>query len=367
MTSLVKGKIFTYQWFVDNKEKEITSIRIYGLDENNLNICLRIDDFTPYAYIELPDSINWDASKAQLLGNKIDEMMGEKRPLKKVLMHKKKLYGAHIDENNNRTLFPYLFCSFSNTSDLKALGYKLNKSIHVVGCGAIKMKMHESDASPILQLTCCRNISTAGWSNFRGKLIDDENEKLTLCDFEYKVKWKHLSPFESYIPPKPKIMGFDIEVNSHNPQKFPDAKEPGDKVFQISCVLARDGDHPDEYNPYLLTLGNPDPKITGEEVTIITYKTESALLEGFATLIKKEAPNVIMGYNILGFDIPYLIDRAKLNMCISEFDRQGFHKHNHAVEKTIKWSSQAFKNQAFSYIIEVGFQYCTLYSVTSHY
>lgn len=360
MNKLLKSRIFPYQWFVDNKEKEITSIRIYGLDENNLNICLRIDDFTPYAYIELPNNINWDASKAQLLGNKIDEMMGEKRPLKKVLMHKKKLYGAHIDENNNRTLFPYLFCSFSNTSDLKALGYKLNKSIHVVGCGAIKMKMHESDASPILQLTCCRNISTAGWSNFHGKLIDDENEKLTLCDFEYKVKWKHLSPFDSDIPPKPKIMGFDIEVNSHNPQKFPDAKEPGDKVFQISCVLARDGDHPDEYNPFLLTLGNPDPEITGEEVTIITYKTESALLEGFATLIKKEAPNVIMGYNILGFDIPYLIDRAKLNMCISEFDRQGFHKHNHAVEKTIKWSSSAFKNQEFQFLDAEGRLYVDL-------
>jgi DNA polymerase elongation subunit (family B) len=357
MTTLDKNRIFPYHWYVDEKEKDVTSIRVYGIDEKGLNICMRIDDFTPYVYLELPTNIDW-TSKSQLVGNKIDEMMKNQRPLKKVLVMKKKLYGAHVDcTTGQRKLFPYLFCSFSNSNDAKALGYRLKASINVVGCGPIKIKIHESDASPILQLTCCRGISTAGWINFHGKEVIGD-DKVTICDLEYKVKWKHLFNHESNVLPRPMIMGFDIEVNSHNPGKFPNAKEPGDKVFQISCVLAREGDHPDEYVPYLLTLGDPDPLIG---VEIRTFKTEERLMIGFKDLIRETNPNVIVGYNILGFDIPYLIDRSKeVCGCFTEFSKQGFHKYNTSNEKTIKWSSSAFKNQEFQFLDAEGRLYVDL-------
>ena len=41
-------------------------------------------------------------------------------------------------------------------------------------------------------------------------------------------------------------------------------------------------------------------------------------------------------------------------MCISEFDKMGFHKYNHAKERTIKWSSSAYKNQEFNYLDAEG-------------
>ena len=344
-------KFYIYSWFIDDSEEEITSIRIYGVNEKNQNVCARVDDFTPYVYIELPpERINWDAGKAQLVGNKIDELLGKQRPLKKVLMMKQKLYGAYLDKNGKAKLFPYLFCSFSSSKDIKVLGYKLRNNIHIVGIGAIKLKMHESNADPILQLTCCRHIPTAGWVEFYGKEQKEENSKLTLCDKEYKVKWKNISPITSDIIAKPKIMGFDIEVNSTNPSAMPNSKKPGDKVFQISCVIARFGDPESKYEKYLLSLGQPDQETVGEDVLIYTYETEAELLEGFTKFICDENPNLIVGYNILGFDIPYMIDRAKFNMCIFNFDQQGFHKFAHAKEKTIKWSSSAYKNQEFQFL-----------------
>lgn len=355
MSNLEKKRIFAYSWYLDDKVKELTSIRVYGIGEDGETLCMRIDDFTPYAYIELPTNIEWTSSKCQLVGNKIDEMMRDQKPIKKALVSKKRLYGAHIKSNGSRKVFPYLFCSFANVGDMKALGYRLRNSMNVVGCGNLRLKMHESDATPILQLTCCRNIPTAGWIDFRGKEVVDENEKITKCAHEYKVKWKHLFPYESNKLAKPLVMGFDIEVNSHNPGKFPDAKEPGDKVFQISCVLSRDGDDPSDYVPYLLTLGDPDPTIVGEHVEIRTFNTEYALLLGFRDLINETNPNIIMGYNILGFDIPYLIDRSKeVCLCFSEFSKQGFHKYNMANVKTIKWSSSAFKNQEFQFLDAEG-------------
>jgi DNA polymerase elongation subunit (family B) len=353
------GLFFPYSWHIDEQETEVTCIRVYGLNENNENICLRIDNFTPYVYIELPPNINWNASNAQMVVNKLNEILKQQRPLSCVLQWKYKLYGAYLDNYGNRKKFPYLFCSFSNRGDIKSLSYKLKNNHHIIGLGSLKFKIHESDADPILQFTCCRKIPTAGWIEYHGKEVS-ESEKLTLCDYEYKVKWKHVSPIERNDVAKPKIMGFDIEVNSTNPSAMPQSHKVGDKVFQISCVLARDGDSPDNYEKYLLTLGQPDQDIVGDDVLIYMYETEAALLEGFTDFIREENPNIIVGYNILGFDIPYMIARAKLNMCIFDFDKQGFHKFAHAKERIIKWSSSAYKNQEFEFLDAEGRVYVDL-------
>jgi DNA polymerase elongation subunit (family B) len=160
---------------------------------------------------------------------------------------------------------------------------------------------------------------------------------------------------------KPLILGFDIEVNSTNPSAMPNANKPGDKSFQISCVLYRHGDNEKDYDKHLLTLGDPDPVIVGKDVTIHRFgNSEAAVLTGFAHFIRKHNPNLIVGYNILGFDIPYMIARAKLNMCIFDFDKQGFHKFAHAQEKTIKWSSSAYKNQEFQFLDAEGRVYVDL-------
>lgn len=353
------GLFFSYSWHIDEEETEVTCIRIYGLNDKDENICLRIDDFTPFVYVELPTNIPWNSSKAQLVINKFNEILGNKKPLTSVLQWKHKLYGAYLDDNGKRKKFPYLFCSFSNRGDIRTLLYKLKNNQHIVTLGSLKFKLHECDADPILQLTCCRQIPTAGWLKFIGKEVS-EYEKITLCDHEYKVKWKNISPNDTNLVAKPKIMGFDIEVNSTNPSAMPKAEKIGDKIFQISCVFAREGDSHDKYEKHILTLGQPDQDITGEDVLIHMFETEASLLEGFTTFIREENPNIIVGYNILGFDIPYMIARAKMNMCIFDFDKQGFHKYAHAKEKTIKWSSSAYGTQEFEFLDAEGRVYVDL-------
>jgi len=344
---------------MDEKEEEVTSIRVYGLNESNENICVRINNFTPFVYLELPESILWTSSKAQMICNKLDNLLGDKKPLVKRLMYKKRLYYAHINSNGKRKTFPYLFLSFSHQSDIRILSYKIRKPINVIGVGIITIKMHEQDASPILQFTSYRNISTAGWCDFAGKKVHPDEQK-TLCEHEYKVKWKNFKPNKKNNVASPLIMSFDIEVNSTNPSAMPKAEKPGDKIFQVSCVLFRHGDDEKNMEKYLLTLGEPDPKTTGEDIEIYMYETEHDLLIGYTEFIQEKNPNVIIGYNILNFDIPYMIDRAKMNYCIDSFDQQGFLKYGHAAEKTIKWSSSAYGNQTFQFLDAEGRLYVDL-------
>jgi DNA polymerase elongation subunit (family B) len=342
--------VFIYSWTVDEKETEYTKIRAYGIDEHNKNICLHVNDLTPYVYIELPPTVSWTAETAQLLGNLLTRDLGECGPLKSTLIFKHKLYGAYIDKQGKRKKFPYLLTTFAHRSHImKSLFPRLRRVVTIKG-SQYRLKVHEGDADPLLQMICCNDIDSVGWISFSGKQVT-EDAKSTLCDREYTVRRKNIAKLERHHIKFPLTMCFDIEVFSTNPSAMPKSKNPGDKIFQISCIFKRDGE---ESSAFLLTLGQAEQDLVGSNVNIRSYTTESALLIGFTELVAEKNPNVIAGYNILGFDIQYMIDRAKLNYCIGEFDKLGFHRYSHSAEKTIKWSSSAFKTQEFSYLDSEG-------------
>src|SRR5690606_15240771 len=154
----------------------------------------------------------------------------------------------------------------------------------------------------------------------------------------------------------PLIMSFDIECNSSNPNVMPDCNKPKDKIFQISISLSNFK----EDKKFLLTLGNPDKDIVGIDCEIRNFDTEYELLNGYTRFIQEFKPQVIVGYNIFGFDIPYMIGRAKHCMCLSTFDQQGYIIGKHSPEKTINWSSSAFKDQHFEFLDVEGILFVDL-------
>jgi len=335
---------FAYSWHLDPIQTQSTVIRIYGLTEKNENICIIVEDFLPYCYIELPDSITWSRTKTNQLIEKLNDLLKEKRPVNYRFEMKKRLYYANITEKGEKKLFPYLLCYCSCVEDIKQLSYKVRRPIRVGIAGQLNLKLHEDNATPIIQLTCQRLLPTAGWIKGLGKKVPKEYQQTT-CDYEYRISWKDLFPYEKNSVGRPLLMGFDLEVNSSVPSSMPKAGRTDDKVFQISCVFSLQGSK--EVEKILLTLGEPDPL---EGCEIRCYETESELLMGFTDILQEKQPNVCIGYNIFDFDIPYLINRAKHHNIITDFDKQSFLKDSHSREKTIKWSSSAYKNQSFQFL-----------------
>ena len=358
-----KSTFFPYSWHLDKSEDELTIFRIYGLDQQNKSVCIRINDFTPYVYLELPNHIDWNETRAMILGNKIDEMCKKGKPINKSLQFKKKLFYANVKKTRDgyqHKLFPFLLCSFATEIDRKNFCYKFARPIKLLGIGDVKVKVHEQDADPMLQFRCLRKIPTAGWIDFKGKQIGNdlasEDDRITSCDFEYIVRWKSCSPNNSIeTVPQPLILSFDIEVNSSNPSAMPKAHKPHDKVFQISCVLGRQGSESKDYTKILLSLGSPEQNAVGDDVIINTFSTEADLLMGYVDIIQHYNPQLIIGYNILGFDIPYMMDRAGEHMLrIFNYDKQSYVKDQHAIEGHIKWSSSAYRNQEFRFLDAEG-------------
>ena len=355
---LVNDIVFPYFWHWDDTEKDVTVFRVYALDKQNKTVVIRINDFTPYCYLELPDRVDgqafvWDATKSQMLTNSIAERLKGSGPIKTSFVMKKRLYYSHLSKDGKKErLFPYLLLAFSSASDRKGYMWTVNrKRFYVNGLGNINCRIHEEDADPLLQFICHRSIPMAGWIKIKGKQVGVE-EQITHCDKEYTVRWKNIKYEGGDDIPQPLILSMDIEVNSTNPSRMPCADIPGDKVFQISCILKREGNK--KTQNFILSLGNPNQKITGNDVTILSFRTEADLLVGYADFLKKYKPNIVTGYNILGFDMEYMIDRAKFNLVIDQFQQQGFTKYITAKEKQIKWSSAAYKTQHFKFLNAEG-------------
>ncbi|KAI5181380.1 DNA polymerase delta subunit 1 [Nematocida sp. AWRm80] len=106
------------------------------------------------------------------------------------------------------------------------------------------------------------------------------------------------------LPPL-KILSFDLEcIGKEN--KFPVAQE--DPVVQIGNAVAYYL-HSEIKERVLFSLGTCN-SIPG--VTIHTFTSEIEMLTAWSEWVKKVNPDVLTGYNTTGFDIPYLLERAKV-------------------------------------------------------
>ena len=354
MTSLVSDTVFVYQWHCEESDN-ITKIHVFGIDEENKNVYILINDFTPYIYLEIPESIKLNDFTEINLKNKIKEICGHNKfdiPVQIDLVYKKKLYYANKRKNEKEEyidkLYPFLFIRFLSCNAINKFSYKIKNPIYFNGTKT-QFKIHESNATPVLQLTSHLGISPTGWINIKGQPIEKDN-KITYCPKEYTVSRKNIKSHVSDNIAKPLIMSFDIEVNSSNPNAMPNASIPEDEIFQISCIFGRQGDPPENYEKYLLTLGDPSHEIIGEDVNMYCYESEKDLLEGYTELIQEQNPNLIIGYNIFQFDIPYMLDRAKLRRCQGKFEQQSFIEGMRGSIKKISWSSSAYKNQEFQFL-----------------
>ena len=89
----------------------------------------------------------------------------------------------------------------------------------------------------------------------------------------------------------------------------------GDKTTFIGSTFTRYG----EETPYLNHCIALDTCDSIDNTKIESYKTEREVLLAWQKLIQKEDPDIIIGYNIFGFDYLFLYKRAIETGCVNEF------------------------------------------------
>jgi DNA polymerase elongation subunit (family B) len=371
----MKKEACIYTWSTEDEEnfsRQAFHIRMYGIDDENRNICIHVSDFMPYFYIEIGGIPENDVrnNRPGIVRNILGLLNAdhlhkdcENGGCCRCWMGKmtfvggaKKLY-FHHDPNS----FCMIKMEFVNNIQRKKTYYKLQEKRIQVGARVIKAPLfiHENEANPILQFCTEQHIDTAGWVRWKKDTSAQLTFKQTLCHREIRKNYKMIAPLEDKDKPSPLpyVLSFDIEVYSSVPTRMPDAEKEEDVVFQVSMVFSRDQK---EFKNYLLTLGKPIQSVVGKNVILKVYPCEKELLLGFTKILQAENPNVVIGYNIFGFDMMYMIARAKMWGIMDQFDQMGARDKNwmgmpvHSPEKTINWSSSAYSHQNFLFLDTEG-------------
>lgn len=114
---------------------------------------------------------------------------------------------------------------------------------------------------------------------------------------EYQFINKHYGTNISYNQSNIDIMYLDIETASEN--GFPSIEDPNEEVLAISVTSTKHGKA-----TFCLGMFN-----TSEDIKVFEFQEETELLKSFINYFSDNYPDVLTGWNIRFFDIPYLVKR----------------------------------------------------------
>ncbi|KAF9054588.1 DNA polymerase family B-domain-containing protein [Panaeolus papilionaceus] len=138
--------------------------------------------------------------------------------------------------------------------------------------------------------------------------------------------WSKIAPL--------RILSFDIECAGRK-GIFPEASV--DPVIQIANMVTRQGEKmPFVRNVFTL---NTCAHIVGSQV--LSFEAESEMLQRWRDFVEEVDPDVVIGYNIAGFDFPYLMDRAKA-LKLERFPFLGRMRKQRTEVKETHFSSKAY-------------------------
>ena len=145
------------------------------------------------------------------------------------------------------------------------------------------------------------NLSPSSW--FRVTESPNVSLKISTCKYEIHVKTIQLIDKTELAPLK--IMSFDAEMYSHD-NGFPDVLH-GDFTSAICATFTTYGSTMKRRFAFVVWTG--EPLKTKTEMIVSYSQSSDEMLEKFRDLIVTEDPDIITGWNIYGFDMPFLWDQ----------------------------------------------------------
>ena len=290
-------------------------LHLFGKTADGTSIRADVRGFKPFFFVKAPDgpaSVHEKARIAvtQYLGRHIYPA-AVANTIQVEKCRRKELFGFTRDREVNmlritvpsKGLFNDVVKCFCNGSWEPELKTMRNGQKDVLGgpYGASVPTVYEANLDPMLRFLHLRNLKPCNWAIIDGIDEEDfEDETVTLeCD------WEDISPCEK--PPKAtapfKIASWDIECMSTT-GAFPVAAK-GDPIIQIGTIVGTLGEPELEKHIFVLGTCNPIPG-----AVVHTFKKEREMLLAWCNWIDEQGIDVLMGYNIFGFDERYLWDSA---------------------------------------------------------
>lgn len=297
-------------------------LRFYGVSPVGNSVAVFVHGFTPYLYASCPASfMGSEASFRKAMNDRLlaDRQRGgnrggggaagtESNDLclgASIETDKRSILGYVADPN--QTFYKIYVATPNLVPTVKRV---LEDGLEVPGFGRLHgVLTFESNVPFVLRFMIDKDITGAGWlecpkGTYR---VRGEREKESHCQIEADIVYESLEGHRpegqwSKLAPL-RILSTDIECQGRKGH-FPEAEK--DPVIQIANCLTVQGER-EPIVQNVLTLRGCLP-IVGAQV--LTHEKEEDLLLSWRAFVQEADPDILTGYNIANFDLPYLLRRA---------------------------------------------------------
>ena len=308
------------------KNKDVYTIRCFGVTKTGVSVTCKITGFTPFYYIKVPN--NFNRVQLQHFLNYIESsyalrdftnpLARENGKHKSRVVEKKDLFGF-----KNGTQYKFVQLVFNNYSALMKSRYLFKKATTIpnVTNKPTKFKLYESNFEPFMRYCHIKDILMAGWIKIpKGKYSITRDSATTQVevsiDRRLVISSRQVQDIGNFLQ-----ASWDIEVYSHD-RTFPDPefkiKSPDggggiiypNEIFQIATTY-RYTNETETLVKHLLTLKRCS-KINDPNVIVEECKNEKELIQRWVEIVSLMDPDIFYTYNGDSFDCMYLIERAVL-------------------------------------------------------
>uniref|UniRef100_A0A0D3HJ21 DNA polymerase n=1 Tax=Oryza barthii TaxID=65489 RepID=A0A0D3HJ21_9ORYZ len=311
----------SHKVLLPNSSGPAAILRIFGVTREGHSVCCQVHGFEPYFYISCPMGMGPDDISRfhqTLEGRMKDSNRNSNVPrfVKRIELVQKQTI-MHYQPQQSQPFLKIVVALPTMVASCRGI---LERGITIEGLGSKSFLTYESNILFALRFMIDCNIVGGNWIEVpAGKYSD-------LVSHAAEGEHSKMAPF--------RILSFDIECAGRKGH-FPEPTH--DPVIQIANLVTLQG----EGQPFVrnvMTLKSCSP-IVG--VDVLSFDTERDVLLAWRDFIREVDPDIIIGYNICKFDLPYLIERAEV-LKIVEFPILGRIRNSRVRVRDTTFSSRQY-------------------------
>lgn len=336
--------------FVDDR------LQLWCLDRQSNPVHVIIKNVPIYCYIELPNTnVEWDDTTVEMLFEDMKNIHGRCKPIDMKYTPRMKLY---YHQQDTKSHFARVF--FDTWDSMRFCAGRLKKQMTYENFGVLSFKVFENDISIRRKVFTIQRLGYAQWFKFKGIEVPfDEDIRIATPGNDFrKIREFIVNDYRELkaVPAseskgwttKPRVLSFDIETYSDNHYAMPDRENPDHVIYMISCLFQVTNEPSTRKKYVIMTEACKD--IPGAE--IIMAKDEEDLLVKFMELIETLDPEIMMGYNIFGYDYPYI--EARYKQYRQNYEPCGRYYEEIPTMYMSEWSSGAYGKTTIFYLNMAG-------------
>lgn len=307
---------------VGSPENYVPIVRMFGVTAEGHSVLVNVYGVLPYFYVAVPNDEKW----RQYLDDRLklcdifrraldDRMQQESSQIQsKAVEVTHYVLSVEIEEKASimhyrNHKYPFFRITMALPKHVPIARGILEKGLIVGPLGVTVFNpTYESNVLFALRFMIDKDIVGCNWIEIPAGKYLLPTKRTSNTQIEVDVSHENIishKPDGDWLKLAPlRILSFDIECAGRQ-GAFPEAKH--DPVIQIANYVTVQG-NPKPLVKNVFVLGNCSPLVDAD---IRCFRTEKEMLMAWREFILELDPDILTGWNVVNFDIPYLFNRAE--------------------------------------------------------